>query len=169
MIYKHIHLRFPSHNQLYMFCFSDVNLLSSSPDTTLNLWCKALGMSPVKHKSRHIKLKWHSCFSKCYPCCQNKSECTQANFGLQTKKWKNVDFGRISGFHKNVLIKPSSSNPSAPNSNWISKMIFIHKFSERSSFSSLASCTGAGWYMIPIHTHTVYTELQHLSRLFTQT
>ncbi len=33
------------------------------------------------------------------------------------KKVTNVDFGRISGFHKNEFLKASSSNPNAPNSN----------------------------------------------------
>ncbi len=51
----------------------------------------------------------------CGPCCQNESECARANFELQTNKVKNVDFGQISGFHKNELIKPWSSNPNAPN------------------------------------------------------
>ncbi len=42
------------------------------------------------------------------------------NFELQIKKIKKgekVSFGRIRGFHKNLLIKPSSSDPNAPNSN----------------------------------------------------
>ncbi len=32
------------------------------------------------------------------------------------KKVKNVSFGRIRGFHKIELIKPSSNDPNAPNS-----------------------------------------------------
>ncbi len=39
-------------------------------------------------------------------------------FELQaTTKKENVDFSRIWGFHKNVFIKPSFSDPNAPNSN----------------------------------------------------
>ncbi len=34
---------------------------------------------------------------------------------LQAKK--HIDFSRIWGFHKNLLIKPSFSYPNAPNSN----------------------------------------------------
>ncbi len=34
-----------------------------------------------------------------------------------TKKEKNLDFGWISGFHKDLFIKLSSSNLNAPNSN----------------------------------------------------
>ncbi len=34
-----------------------------------------------------------SLFIKCDPCWQNESECARANFELQTKKVKNVDFG----------------------------------------------------------------------------
>ncbi len=33
------------------------------------------------------------------------------------KKVKNLDFSRIWGFHKNLLIKPSFSYTNAPNSN----------------------------------------------------
>ncbi len=48
----------------------------------------------------------------CDPCCQNESKCTQANFELQTKSEKCF---RISGFHTNEFIKPSSSDPYDPN------------------------------------------------------
>ncbi len=53
----------------------------------------------------------------CDPCWQNESEVAQTNFELQSKEVKNVSFGRIWGFHKNEFIKPSSSDPNAPNSN----------------------------------------------------
>ncbi len=39
----------------------------------------------------------------------------QNNFQLQAKVKKNVSFGQIWGFYKNV--KPSSSDPNAPNRN----------------------------------------------------
>ncbi len=39
------------------------------------------------------------------------------NFELQAKEVENDHFGRIWGFHKNDFIKPSSSDPNAPNSN----------------------------------------------------
>ncbi len=39
------------------------------------------------------------------------------SYRQQKKKVKNVSFGRIRGFHKIELIKPSSSDPNAPNSN----------------------------------------------------
>ncbi len=38
-------------------------------------------------------------------------------FKKKKKKGKNVDFGWISSLHKNEFIKPSSSDPNAPNSN----------------------------------------------------
>jgi len=40
-----------------------------------------------------------------------------ANYKLQAKQVKNVNFGRIWGFHKNEFIKPSSSDPNSPNTN----------------------------------------------------
>ncbi len=42
-----------------------------------------------------------SCQIKCDPFWQNESECARVNFELQTKKVENVNFGQISGFHKN--------------------------------------------------------------------
>ncbi len=47
----------------------------------------------------------------------NECECTRFNFELQAKEVKNVRFGRIWGFCKNEFIKPSSSDPNAPNNN----------------------------------------------------
>ncbi len=47
---------------------------------------------------------------------------------------KHFSFGWIWGFRKILLIKPSSSNPNAPNSNETSKMNFIYMFSEENCF-----------------------------------
>jgi len=52
------------------------------------------------------------------------------------KKVGNVHFGQISGFHKNVLFKPSSSDSNAPYSNSTSTITFICTFYERSNFFS---------------------------------
>ncbi len=59
---------------------------------------------------------------------RNESECTRSNFELQTKKGKYLILVKFNIFHKNVFIKPSSSNPKAPNSDLTSKMIFIWNF-----------------------------------------
>ncbi len=60
----------------------------------------------------------------CDPCCAGKMSRNAHRLILSYRQKK-----QISGFHKNVFIKPSSSNPNAPNSNKPSKCLFICTFS----------------------------------------
>ncbi len=53
---------------------------------------------------------------RCDPCWQNYLEGTWANYELQAKQVKNVNYGQIWGFHKNEFVKPFS-DPDATNMN----------------------------------------------------
>ncbi len=88
-------------------------------------------------------------------------------FWATRKKKKSHLQCRICGFHNNVFIKPSFSDPNAPNSNLTSKSIFNCIFSERITFSPLTSHADCHpksiTALLMAHDPDKYTELQYFS------